>query len=442
MLIIVAVLFKPPGDLTPAYINRAAIIALVWAALLFVRYNEDVDSRNRAAIASEKRRLEDSRREEARRRQELEAIMDTVPATLWITRDPECKRITGNRATSQLLGTPNDATVPLPSPGQGLNGYLIFRDGGAVPTDELPVQTACRTGEPVVGLEYELRFGDGRSVWLYGNATPLKDGEGGTIGAIGAFIDVTERHEDEDELRRSNDELQQFAYIASHDLQEPLRMVLSYLALLNRKFGDDLNPKAKEYMSTAVEGAERMRQLVDDLLQFSRVESKGREIVGVDMNKAVEAVLTDLQVAVTKAEAQVTVGPLPTVLADDTQMKQLLTNLISNAIKFRGAHKPLIEVSATESPANWTFAVRDNGIGIDPHYIDKLFHMFQRLHTKDEYPGTGIGLAISKKIVERHGGRIWVDSEPGKGSTFYFTLPNGSIQSLRNEQMNGRRKRL
>jgi len=226
-----------------------------------------------------------------------------------------------------------------------------------------------------------------------------------------------------DEVQRSNAELQQFAYVASHDLQEPLRMVMSYLALLNKKFGDKLPPQAKEYMSTATEGAERMRQLVNDLLQYSRIETKSTEFSSVDMNSVAKAVTNDLHIAIDEANAEVIVGELPTVLADETHMKQLLTNLISNAIKFHNDERPRVEVTARSRRNEFVFAVRDNGIGIDPSYKERVFQMFQRLHTRDKYPGTGIGLAISKKIVERHGGRIWFESELGKGATFYFTIP-------------------
>jgi light-regulated signal transduction histidine kinase (bacteriophytochrome) len=233
------------------------------------------------------------------------------------------------------------------------------------------------------------------------------------------------------QLERSNAELQQFAYVASHDLQEPLRMVTAHLALLNRKFGDELSPQAKEYMSTAVAGAERMRQLVNDLLQYSRVDTKGWEFTSVDMNKVSGAVVGDLQVAIHESGADVSIGILPTVLADEIQMKQVITNLVSNAVKFRGPSPPKVNISATEDASNWTFAIKDNGIGIDPCYRNNLFKMFQRLHSRDEYPGNGIGLAICKKIVERHGGRIWVESEKGNGATFFFTIPNDSLARFR-----------
>ncbi len=226
-----------------------------------------------------------------------------------------------------------------------------------------------------------------------------------------------------EELARSNAELQQFAYVASHDLQEPLRMVTMYLSLLRKKYGDELNPEAKKYMSVAMDGAERMRRMVNDLLEYSRVDTKERRFSPVDMNALAVQVRDGLRIAIEEANALVRLDPLPMVLADEAQMRQLLTNLISNAIKFRDDRRPLIEVSAMGRADEWVFAVKDNGIGIDPRFKEKLFQMFSRLQSRDEYPGTGIGLAISKKIVERHGGRIWVDSDGRSGSTFFFTIP-------------------
>ncbi len=243
--------------------------------------------------------------------------------------------------------------------------------------------------------------------------------------------DITERKRSEeslrryaDDLKRSNEELQQFAYVASHDLQEPLRMVTMYLELLEKRHGSELSPRAKEYAATAVMGAERMRQLVNDLLQYSRIDSQPMDREETDMNEVTAQVTEELNLSILEAGAKLEVKPLPIIRADKAQMKQLLTNLISNAIKFhRYDERPKVEMSASEHDGEFVFKVRDNGIGIDPKYGDKLFKMFSRLHTRDEYPGTGIGLAISKKIVERHGGKIWFESGPGRGTTFFFALP-------------------
>ncbi len=230
-------------------------------------------------------------------------------------------------------------------------------------------------------------------------------------------------HQIVEELRRSNQDLEQFAYVSSHDLQEPLRMVTGFMQLLHHKYTGKLDPQADTYINFAVDGARRMQQLIDDLLAFSRVGSKARELVPTDAAQLVQAALANLRVAIDESKAQINVGPLPTIPADGPQLVLVFQNLIGNALKFRGSESPIIEISACPDRDAWLFSIKDNGIGFSPEFHEKIFMLFQRLHTKDKYPGTGIGLAICKKIIERHHGRIWADSTPGHGSTFYFTLP-------------------
>jgi len=231
------------------------------------------------------------------------------------------------------------------------------------------------------------------------------------------------------ELARSNAELEQFAYVASHDLQEPLRMVSGYVKMLERRYKGQLDDDADDFIHFAVDGAERMAVLINDLLTYSRVATRGKQFEPTDCEAVMEEILANLEVAVTETGATVTHDPLPTVVADEVQLGRLLRNLIGNAIKYHGEEPPKVHVSAEQTGGGWQFAVRDNGIGIEPQYHERIFAVFQRLHARDKYEGTGIGLAIARKIVERHGGRIWMESEPGKGSTFYFTVPQREAET-------------
>ncbi len=224
------------------------------------------------------------------------------------------------------------------------------------------------------------------------------------------------------ELARSNAELEQFAYVASHDLQEPLRMVSSYTQLLEQRYRDQLDEKGKKYIYYAVDGAVRMQRLISDLLAYSRVGSRAQPLTWTDAHAALGEVLRNLAAAIAENRAVVMNGDLPTVLADRSQLVQLLQNLIGNAVKFHGEKPPGVYVSAERQGRLWQFCVRDNGIGIDPQHFERIFVIFQRLHTREEYAGTGIGLALCRRIVERHGGRLWVESTPGNGSSFFFTL--------------------
>jgi len=225
------------------------------------------------------------------------------------------------------------------------------------------------------------------------------------------------------ELQSSNAELQQFAYVASHDLTEPLRMIASYLELLNLHAKKKLDAEELEFIGYAVDGARRMQALIQDLLAYARVDTRARAMAPTDCENALATAVANLKVAIKESQAVVEHEPLPVVDGDEVQLTQVFQNLIGNAIKFRGAAPPKIHVGARRDGNRWIFHVRDNGIGIDAKNFERIFVLFQRLHTRQEYPGTGMGLAICKKIIERHGGRIWVESKPGEGTTFFFTIP-------------------
>jgi hypothetical protein len=216
--------------------------------------------------------------------------------------------------------------------------------------------------------------------------------------------------------------------VASHDLQEPLRMVASFTQLLARRYKDKLDKDAHEFINYAVDGATRMQTLISDLLTYSRVGTQMKPFEEVSCEKILEQVLRSLRVAITDNHAKITLDPLPKLMADGMQLGQLFQNLITNALKFHGENAPQIHIGAVETETGWKFSVRDNGIGIQEEHTDRIFIIFQRLHTKAEYPGTGIGLAICKKIVERHGGRIWIEPTPGGGTTFYFTISTSPIE--------------
>jgi signal transduction histidine kinase len=291
--------------------------------------------------------------------------------------------------------------------------------------------TVLQTGRPVhdVATQAEVIV-DGKAIrlWLEVSVDPLVFD--GRRHAILAMNNITSRKRTEESLRqmaeelaRSNEDLGQFAYVASHDLQEPLRMVHGYMQLLQRKYAGQLDADANEFIGHAVDGAARMQTLIDDLLSYSRVGTQSRELSPTDSGVALQRAMDNLQSRIEESDAEIVVGDLPVVRADGSQLTQLFQNLLSNALKFRGSEKPKIHVDACRTENDWRFSVSDNGIGMDPKFQDRIFLIFQRLHTRREYPGTGIGLALCKKIVDRHGGRIWVESQPGRGATFYFTVP-------------------
>jgi PAS domain S-box-containing protein len=327
-----------------------------------------------------------------------------------------------NRALGRILGyTPEDLV------GRTVKEVSHSADQGTTDAG----RARMRAGE-LESVHVEKRYvrKDGETVWVDLTVALVRDGEGEPAYEIAVFDDITARKQADlalrsahDELARSNAELEQFAYVASHDLQEPLRMVSSYTQLLGKRYADKLDGDAREFMAYVVDGAGRMKQLIEDLLAYSRVGTRGRDFRPVKLGMVFERAKLNLRSALEDCGGELTCDPLPTLEADETQLLQLLQNLIGNALKFRGRSPTRVHLACVEREQEFEFAVQDNGIGIEPQYFERIFMVFQRLHDKGQYPGTGIGLAICKKVVDRHGGRLWVSSTPGGGSTFYFTLP-------------------
>ncbi len=308
----------------------------------------------------------------------------------------------------ELLGQPVEQLLPIPARAQHPNDRAAFQLA--------PEARQMGKGRDVVGTRK-----DGSPIPMEVGLSPV-DIDGRTF-MLATLVDISERKAAEVELRRSNEELQRFAYVASHDLQEPLRTVASYVQLLERRYADKLDSDAKEFIAFAVDGARRMQQLVQDLLELSRVGTREKSFVWGSADVVLDGAVEDLHIAIDESNAVITRDPLPRVYADPVQLRQLFTNLIGNAIKFRGVERARVEMTVRSEGRDWVFGVRDHGIGIEPQYFDRIFVIFQRLHGREAYPGTGIGLAICKKIVERHGGRIWAESTPGDGTLFSFTLP-------------------
>jgi PAS domain S-box-containing protein len=373
----------------------------------------DITERKRAEAA-----LRDS---EAR----LHAVLDSTRAIIYM-KDAAGKYLQINRRFQELFHvTPEQAL--------GKTDHELF------PAELADVfaqhdQTVLAAGQ---AMEFdEVAHQDDGDHTYMSLKVPLIDSDGKPYALCGVSTDITERKRMEDELgrqavelERSNAELQQFAYVASHDLQEPLRMVASYAQLLGRRYRDSLDQDANEFIDFMVDGARRMQDLINDLLAFSRVGTRAKPFTPTDTKAVVEQTLRDLRASIEESGAQVEVnGDLPMVVADAAQLGQVFQNLLSNALKFRGNELPRIRITVNPGDGEFVFEVSDNGIGMEGQYAERIFLLFQRLHTKREYPGTGIGLAICKKIVERHGGRIWVDAAPGRGSTFHFTIPYPSSE--------------
>lgn len=347
-----------------------------------------------------------------------QSVVESVPSGIVMI-DRGGRIVLVNQETERLFGYSRDEILGQPIerlvPQRCRGGHSPFRPESLAD----PQSRAMGVGRDLYGVRK-----DGVEVPVEIGLNPLQTSEGQFV--LASVVDISARKQAEDELRRSNEELERFAYVASHNLQEPLRMVGNYVQLLAKRYQGKLDADADEFIGYALDGELRMQQLIEDLLAYSQVGTQGAAMTPTDTDAVVKTVLSSLKLTIEESGGTVTHGPLPSVSADRGQLELLFLNLVSNAVKFRGADPPRVHISAAPSDVGWRFRVQDNGIGIAAQYFDSIFVIFQRLHGRERYGGTGLGLAIAKKIVERHGGRIGVESEPGRGTTFFFTLPASS----------------
>jgi PAS domain S-box-containing protein len=349
-----------------------------------------------------------------------------------------------NPAAEQLLG----ATRAEIQPAQWSEHYHVYLPDQTTlyPAADLPLARALR-GEATDNVLLFVQHPKlGRSTWVEVSGRAFKQADGSIAGGLVVFRDVSERRSHVEELKRqkeelalSNADLEQFAYVASHDLQEPLRTVASYTELLAKRYRGKLDVDGEKFLRFVCDGAHRMQELIRGLLSWSLVTKHSTERSVVSMTDALRHALGNLQAATNECGARVTNDPLPEIIGDSVLLVQLFQNLIGNALKFRGMEEPRIHVSVERAGGNWTFSVKDNGIGINPEYSERIFQIFQRLHTREEYPGAGIGLSLSKKIVERLGGRIWFESAAGQGTTFFFSLPRKEVKVDKRELISAAR---
>ncbi|MBI4962383.1 MAG: GHKL domain-containing protein [Desulfomonile tiedjei] len=349
-------------------------------------------------------------------RQRLYNVLETLPVYVCLL-DSDYRMPFANRYFRETFGE---------SHGRRCHDFLFDR---TEPCEICETYTVMKTRAP---HHWYWTGPNGRDYDIYD--FPFIDTDGSFL-ILEMGMDITERKQAEDALKqtladltRTNADLEQFAYVASHDLQEPLRNVASCLQLLEKKCGDKLDADAIQYISYAVEGAVRMKALIQDLLSYSRVGTRGKPLGPTDCELILAHAVRNLNPAISEARAVITHDPLPTITADDTQLLQVFQNLIANAVKFRTDQPPQVHVSAVKAKNEWIFSVKDNGIGIDSRHFDRIYVIFQRLNKRNQYDGTGIGLAIVKKVVERHRGQVWVESQLGTGTTFYFTIPENGIQ--------------
>ncbi len=433
------------GQLEMARVRRAA---------------EAAQQRAQAMEITERKQVEDDLRQiqkdEHARRIELEILMETAPALVWIARDPECRFITGNRAAHELLRAPVGSNLSKSAPeAERLRHFQARRNNQIIPNEDLPMQLAGRTGQPVLDAELEIRFTDGSSRWIYGNAVPLRNEAGAVRGVIATFIDITEHKQAEQELARAQENLKKhahdlellvsertaelretlqtlegFSYHIAHDLRGPLRAIQGFSAVLISDHSAGIDEAGKDLLKRITLSGARLQQLIEDLLEYGRLSHQELPLGPVDLNALFNSLAAHLAEEIKSKGASIQLSPpFPSVRANKILLEQIFINLMVNAWTYvaRGV-APRLQIQARTSPSTVQISFQDNGIGIDPEYHERIFRPFERLHTVKSYPGTGIGLAIVQKGIQRLGGRVWVESQPGQGSCFVVELPHASAE--------------
>jgi PAS domain S-box-containing protein len=365
---------------------------------------------------SERKEAEEALRD---RERTLRLVMNAIPALIAYI-DPDFRYLRVNKGYENWFGRPAGE----------IEGRHIREILGDSAWELVRPDLEQAMAGNVIRFERFLHYQNSEPRWVQTTCVPDYDEEGNVRGIVAHVLDIGDYKQAEenlknyaDNLKQSNEDLERFAYVASHDLREPLRMVTSFSQLLERNYKGRLDADADEFIDYIVDGGKRMESLISDLLDYSRVISQTRPMVTIDTGTAVKTAIGNLSSSIADSGAVITVDPLPAITGDLIQITMVFQNLLSNAIKFHGKKHPVVHIGSEKEGGSWVFSVRDNGVGIDPEYHDKIFEIFQRLHASREYEGTGIGLAICKRVIERHGGKIWVESELGKGSTFYFMIP-------------------
>jgi signal transduction histidine kinase len=375
------------------------------------------------------------------RLEELQTVFRVAPVGIAVAHDPQCRVITGNPAFTSLLGVAPLANVSFDGPEAAQLPFKILRGGKSVPVSELPMHIAARKGVTVRDQEFEIVFGDGRVIHTYLSASPLYDDSGHVRGSLGVLIDLTERKRAEAEVLRLNEdlerrvkertaqleainkELEAFSYSVSHDLRAPLRSIRGFSEVLLERYCKQLDPTGQEFLKRACQSSQQMETLIEDLLKLSRVSRSELQRQQVNLSRIAESIAADLRKSDPQRAVEFVIEPGLQACGDERLLRVALDNLLRNAWKFTSKQpRAKIEVGSSNGPPQ-AFFVRDNGAGFDMTYSNRLFGVFQRLHTVSEFPGTGVGLATVQRIISRHGGRVWAIGEVNRGATFYFTLP-------------------